>query len=161
MRSYGNRVSSNSISGVCIRRGDNRHRRKMTWEHRKGTTWGQRQRLESMHLQAQEAKDARNSQNLEETGRMPLTAWEGAWPCWHLHLGLHPPKLWENTFLLFQAPWFVMTCYGSHRKSMYSKRNVSYQGFPVNARMQGAGPNHGQLNTPVGLAAGQGMVEKR
>ena len=110
-------------------------------------------------------KDARNSQNPEETGRMPLTAWEGARPCWHLDFGLHPPKLWENTFLLFQAPQFVMTCYGSHRKSMYSKTNVSYQGFPVNAKMQGAGSNHRQTaQHSCGVSSwaedGRGKVKK-
>ena len=48
---------------------------------------------------------------------------------------------------------------------MYSKTNVSYQGFPVNAKMQGAGSNHRQTaQHSCGVSSwaedGRGKVKK-
>lgn len=60
------------------------------------------------------------SQRTPETGRLgkdsPQNPWKECGPSDTLISHFCPPKLYENTFLLFQATKCMAICYGSHRK---------------------------------------------
>ena len=103
-----------------------RERQREMWELQRGRQWGDGGRdwgdAPTRHSRKdQELPTAVSQQQLaEKHGTDSASASRRNRLCQHLEVGLRPPELWENKFLLLSAPTYDVICYSSHRKVIFA-----------------------------------------